>query len=179
MDDLEGRRVIVSNIPFVTTQDDIQAHMERAGQVTFIEMLLDERGVSRGRAIVEYTCYLEARHAAKVLNQSRLQGRTLLVKLQDSNFVPKVPPTMARPCKVTVMNMPPSVTWQQLKEVFRICGNVFRSEVVLDRNWHSTGFGYVLFEKSEDANAAVQMFNGCFFNGSKLEVKLENERAND
>jgi len=178
MSEFEQKRVFVANIPFTTTKTDLERHMELAGQIVFLELFVDDRGNSRGCAVVEYSCYLEAKHAVKVLNQSRLQGRTLLVKEEDNTFVPKSRMSTPRVYKVSITNMPPSVTWQQLKEVFRICGNVFRAEVILDRNWHSTGYGAVLFERIEEANAAVQMFHGSYFNGNKIEVKLEKEALN-
>lgn len=175
MSEFEQKRVFVANIPFSTTKQDLQRHMERAGQIIHVELFCDEKGNSRGCAVVEYSCYLEANQAVAVLNQSRLHSRTLLVKEEDKSYIPKPRINIPRTHRVSIENIPPSVTWQQLKEVFRICGSVYRAEVVLDRNWHSTGLGVVQFDHVEDANAAVLMFNGSSFNGNKIEVKLEKE----
>ncbi|KAI9203026.1 uncharacterized protein BJ171DRAFT_425876, partial [Polychytrium aggregatum] len=70
-----------------------------------------------------------------------------------------------------VGNLPYSVGWQDVKDLFRQAGNVVRSDIPLDYQGRSKGFGTVLMGTIEDARAAVKMYNGYEWNGRRIEVR--------
>jgi len=76
---------------------------------------------------------------------------------------------------VFVGNIPYTVTWQQLKDVFRECGNVLRADVPQDEKGRSKGFGIVLFETQDEAHRAIEMMNEAEFNGRKIFLKMDDK----
>lgn len=45
--------------------------------------------------------------------------------------------------------------WQDLKTLFRECGNVIRADVLLKSDGRSKGLGVVVFERREEALEAI------------------------
>jgi len=72
--------------------------------------------------------------------------------------------------QVFVGNLPYTCSWQDLKDKFRVCGNIIRADVLLDMSGRSKGQGTVLFETSNEAQKAIGMFDGTDFNGRVITV---------
>lgn len=70
-----------------------------------------------------------------------------------------------------VGNIPFSVGWQDLKDLFRGAGVVQRANIMQGRDGRSKGHGIVLFATSDDADKAQEMFNGYEWHGRPLEVR--------
>ncbi|KAI5970714.1 GBP2 [Candida margitis] len=87
-----------------------------------------------------------------------------------SDYRPPLPPTTPG-TEVFVGNLPFSITWQALKDIMRKAGQVARADVRLDEWGRSRGFGTVVFETPEAANAAVEMFQGYEIEGRKLDTR--------
>ncbi|KAG0358342.1 hypothetical protein BG005_002465 [Podila minutissima] len=68
-------------------------------------------------------------------------------------------------------NLPFSVGWQELKDLFRGAGTVQRAHIMQNREGRSKGHGLVLFESIDDATKAQEMFNGHLWHGRALEVR--------
>lgn len=75
--------------------------------------------------------------------------------------------------QIVVQNLPWTVTWKELKDSFRQCGNVVRADVMLDDQGRSKGFGTVCFDDPQEAGAAIQMFNEQDFGGRVITVRLD------
>ena len=62
--------------------------------------------------------------------------------------------------KLYVGNLPYTVTSDQLRQQFSQAGTVVDCTVITDRQTgRSKGFGFVEFEKEEDAKKAIETFN--------------------
>lgn len=73
--------------------------------------------------------------------------------------------------KLYVGNLEYTVTGDQLREHFAQAGTVVDAVVITHKDTgRSRGFGFVEFEKEEDAKKAVDMFNDKDFQGRKLVV---------
>ena len=73
--------------------------------------------------------------------------------------------------KLYVGNLPYTVTADSLRTHFTQAGTVIDAVVISDkRTGRSKGFGFVEYEKDEEANAAIEMFNGKDFEGRALVV---------
>lgn len=73
--------------------------------------------------------------------------------------------------KLYVGNLPYTVTDDQLKQYFASAGNVISATVIIDKfSNKSKGFGFVEFETDEEAQKAIEMFNGKEFEGRELVV---------
>ncbi|WFC99661.1 hypothetical protein MYAM1_002406 [Malassezia yamatoensis] len=74
-----------------------------------------------------------------------------------------------------VRNLPYSVRWQDVKDLFRRAGTVLRADVHLTSENRSCGSGTVLFATEEDAFRAMDALNGYMWQGRVLEVSMESE----
>lgn len=82
--------------------------------------------------------------------------------------------------KLYVGNLPYTVTTDQLRDHFSQAGTVTDAVVIVDnRSGRSKGFGFVEFEKEEDAGKAVTTFNGKDFQGRSLVVNEARPKVED
>lgn len=73
--------------------------------------------------------------------------------------------------KLYVGNLDYSVTGDQLNEMFAQAGTVTDAVVISDRQTgRSKGFGFVTMGSEEEANAAIEMYNGKDFQGRAMVV---------
>jgi cold-inducible RNA-binding protein len=74
-------KIYVGNIPFQTTETDLQTHFSQAGDVVSVKILKDHQtGNSRGFAFVEMSTRREAQKAISMLNKRNFMEKELLVK---------------------------------------------------------------------------------------------------
>jgi len=73
--------------------------------------------------------------------------------------------------KLYVGNLSYEATDEQLTKFFSDAGKIVSTIVITDRNTgRSKGFGFIEFEKEEEAQRAIEMFNEKEFEGRKLIV---------
>ena len=73
--------------------------------------------------------------------------------------------------KLYVGSLPYETTDEELKEHFSSAGPIVSANIIMDKfSGRSKGFGFVEFEKDEDAQKAVEQFNGSELGGRKLVV---------
>ena len=79
--------------------------------------------------------------------------------------------------KLYVGNLPYSVRDEGLQELFSQAGSAVSANVITDReSGRSKGFGFVEMSNSEEAEKAIQMFNGYSFDGRDLRVNIARPR---
>ena len=152
--------------------------MEQAGPVKKVELFKDSFGYPSGCGIVEFSTARDASNAVAALHQSAFKGRIITVKLDDSNSAYKkklTSPVITADNQIQVTNMPPSVTWQQLRDVCKEFGPVIRGEVLLDSSRRSKGVGIVVFRELDDARCAVRSLHGAIFNDRHINAYLMGE----
>lgn len=82
--------------------------------------------------------------------------------------------------KLYVGNLPYTVTLDQLKDLFSAAGTVTDSVIIIDsQTGRSKGFGFIEFEKEEDAKKAIEMFGGKDFQGRNLVVNEARPKVED
>ncbi|KAI5298924.1 hypothetical protein KEM56_003660, partial [Ascosphaera pollenicola] len=148
--------------------------------------------------IVEYATREQAQNAVATLSNQNLMGRLVYVR-EDREAEPRFtgpPPPRgggdfggrggygggAGPAgaaaggngrQLYVSNLPYTVGWQDLKDLFRQAaqqGNIIRADIHNDISGRPKGSGIVVFESAEDARNAIQQFNGYEWNGRALDV---------
>ena len=73
--------------------------------------------------------------------------------------------------KLYVGSLPYSTTDQELKEKFSAAGSVDTATVIVDKfSGRSKGFGFVEMSTDEDAQKAIEMFNGQDMGGRNIVV---------
>ncbi|KAK2109245.1 hypothetical protein P7K49_014410 [Saguinus oedipus] len=120
-------RAFLTNIPFdVKWQSLKDLVKEKVGKVTYVELLMDAEGKSRGCAVVEFKMQESMEKAAEVLNKHSLSGRPLKVK-EDSNggHARRAMQKAGRLGSTGfVANLGYKAGWKKLKEVFSMAGVV-------------------------------------------------------
>jgi len=75
--------------------------------------------------------------------------------------------------KLYVGGIPYTSTEATLGEAFSKVGNVVSSAIIIDRmTGRSKGFGFVEMSSDEEAQKAIEMYNGQDFEGRKLTVNV-------
>ena len=73
--------------------------------------------------------------------------------------------------KLFVGGLPYSTTSDDLKNHFSGAGTVVTAQVITDKfSGRSKGFGFVEMSSDDEANKAIEMFNGTDFGGRSLAV---------
>lgn len=73
--------------------------------------------------------------------------------------------------KLYVGGLPYSTTDDALKDAFAQAGTVESATIIMDKmTGRSKGFGFVEMSSDEEAQAAIEMFNGKDFGGRNLTV---------
>ncbi len=76
----EPKKLFVGNLPFSTSEEDLQKLFEQSGAVSSVSMPLDrETGRKRGFAFVEMETQAQAEQAVKALNGMTIDGRQIAV----------------------------------------------------------------------------------------------------
>lgn len=77
--------------------------------------------------------------------------------------------------QIFVSNLPWRTSWQDLKDLFRECGDVLRADVMTLSDGRSKGVGTVLFATPEGAQRAVEMFNEYMLDGRPISVRIDRQ----
>ena len=83
------------------------------------------------------------------------------------------PATESSGTQVVVHGLPWSYTWKELKPIFEGCGTIERADVVYGRDGRSRGYGTVKFSSQEEAQAAIDQFNGTELESRTMSVKID------
>jgi RNA recognition motif-containing protein len=76
-----------------------------------------------------------------------------------------------------VGNLPFTVQWQELKDLFRAVGTVQRADVAVDNQGRSRGYGQVVMATVEEAQSAIAKLNGSEVQGRAIEVREDKYAA--
>jgi RNA recognition motif-containing protein len=75
-------KLFVGNLPFTTTEEDLQGLFSKAGEVTSVALIKDrDTGRSRGFAFIEMNTQVEAETAIRMFNDFSWNDRELKVNL--------------------------------------------------------------------------------------------------
>ena len=73
--------------------------------------------------------------------------------------------------KIIIENLPLTTDSQGLRDLVAVCGEVLDLKVIMDHvSGISRGFAFVTYASREGAQAAIDRFNGKYFNGRCLAV---------
>ncbi|HEV8601039.1 MAG TPA: RNA-binding protein [Patescibacteria group bacterium] len=73
--------------------------------------------------------------------------------------------------KLFIGGLPYATTDDQLKEHFSAAGTVASAQIIVDKfSGRSKGFGFIEMSSDEEADKAIEMFNGQDFGGRSLVV---------
>ncbi|XVF07514.1 hypothetical protein REPUB_Repub06bG0145600 [Reevesia pubescens] len=169
----EEGRIYVGNLPYSMTSSELSEIFSEAGRVANVEIVYNRAtDRSRGFAFVTMASVDEAKEAIRLFDGSQVGGRTVKVNFPE---VPKggerevMGPKIRRgyssfidsPYKIYAGNLSWDVTSEGLRDAFASQPGLLSAKVIYERDTgRSRGFGFVSFESSETAKAALNAMNG-------------------
>uniref|UniRef100_A0A8C4NCT5 Polyadenylate-binding protein n=1 Tax=Eptatretus burgeri TaxID=7764 RepID=A0A8C4NCT5_EPTBU len=148
------------------------------GNILSCKVVCDENG-SKGYGFVHFETQEAADKAIEKMNGMLLNDRKVFVgrfksrKEREAEFGAK-----AREfTNVYIKNFGEDMNDDRLKEIFERFGKTLSVKVMIDDTGKSKGFGFVSFERHEDAQKAVDDMNGDDINGRQVYVGRAQKKA--
>lgn len=150
------------------------------GQVLSCKVGVDENGNSRGFGFVHYETGEAADAAIKAVNGMLLNDKKVFVgrHVSKKERMSKVEEQRAQFTNIYVKNVDPEVSQEDFTALFAPFGPIVSCVLTVDPETNvSKGFGFVNYEKHEDARKAVDELNDKEFHGKKLFVSRAQKRS--
>lgn len=162
--------IFISNLDYNTTEDDVRDALKSIEPITLFRMIKDHKGRSKGFCYVQLSSAETVNEALK-LDRTLVKGRPMYISKCDSNkdtrcSVFKYSSTLEKN-KLFVRGFPLTTTEEELKEIFKVHGDLKEVRLVTYRNGHSKGLAYV--EYHDEATAAKALLNT---DGTKIQGRM-------
>ncbi|XP_015235987.1 PREDICTED: polyadenylate-binding protein 1 [Cyprinodon variegatus] len=141
------------------------------GNILSCKVVCDENG-SKGYGFVHFETQEPAERAIEKMNGMLLNDRKVFVGRFKSRKEREAE-LGARAKEFTnvyIKNFGDDMDDEKLRELFSKYGNALSTRVMTDESGKSRGFGFVSFERHEDAQTAVDEMNGKDLNGKPIYV---------
>lgn len=169
-------RIYIGNLPTDVRVKDIEDLFYKYGKIRYIE-LKNKRGPPF--AFIEFEDSLDAEDSIRGRDGYNFDGYKLRVELQKGSrgsmaksFVPRGgPPTKRSDYRCIVSGLPPTGSWQDVKDHMRVAGNVCYADVFRD------GTGVVEFIYYDDMKYAVKHLDDTKFRSHEGETSYINVKA--
>jgi len=154
------------------------------GNVLSCKVATDEIGRSKGYGFVHYETAEAAEHAIKAVNGMLLNDKKVYVGLHISRKErqSKLDEMKAQFTNLYIKNVDPAMTQEEFEQLFIQYGTVTSALISVDDEGKSKGFGFVNYEKHEEAQKAVDELHDSEHYGRKLFVsraQKKEERAEE
>jgi len=149
------------------------------GHVLSCKVATDEHGRSRGYGFVHYETSESADGAIKSVNGMLLNDKKVYVghHISRKERQSKLDEQKAQFTNLYVKNLDPETTQEEFEILFNKFGAVTSAAVSFDEEGKSKGFGFVNFERHEEAQDAVDALHEVEQNGRKLFVTRAQKKA--
>lgn len=170
-------RIHVTNLPFAFTNEELKELFSTVGTVAKASIVTKPNGDSKGFGFVEYDTLEASAKCVEELNNQVVKERRVGVVYSTSQG-PYVSSTLKKTFedgeespRLHVRELAWGVKRSHLEECFGQHGNVLRCRVVKNkRNGRSKGYGFLEFEKVEEARAAKEAMDGEPLEGRPIVV---------
>jgi len=126
------------------------------GDVRSSKLMVDIMGQSKGFGFISYYRYEDSASAIEHLNNTELGGKNIKI-----NYLEKGRHHTVKRNNIYVKEIPKkNFSDKELIELFNKFGKINSAIVLKDEKGESKGFGFVCFEKPEDAEKAQKEMNG-------------------
>jgi RNA recognition motif-containing protein len=177
----EGCRCYVGNLAWETDEQALIEHCQTIGHpVLRCEVARQSGGRSKGWALIDFASKEAADAGVKALHDTECRARSIIVRAErPGGAAATKPPREIRPenssgLQIVVRNLPWSTTSDDLRQVFQQVGTVVDAKSTChDDTGRSKGWGTVLFETQEQAQAAIAGFNGVELEGRPMQIKID------
>lgn len=166
--------IVVKKLPKSVDTFALKELFSKFGRLTAIGLACDEKGESRGYARISFEREESAVDAVKEMDGMEMDGQAIQVERYQSHHRDEL---LKQFTNLYVKNLDPSTTDEKLREFFAAYGAVSSAKVRnLGDAVQDVGFGYVAYERHEDAAAAVEQLNGKECEISKAGTTLDVSR---
>jgi polyadenylate-binding protein len=184
----EGSRrftnVYVKNFDDELSQEKLEALFGQHGKIASVAVMTDSEGKSKGFGFVAFENPEDAEKAVEALNDYEVNGKRLTVcraqkkgerqaelkrryEMQKAERMQRY-----QGVNLYVKNLDDNVDDEMLRQNFESYGKITSAKVMCDENGRSKGFGFVCFEKPDDATKAVVDMNNKMLSSKPLYVAL-------
>lgn len=178
--------VFVKNFSDKLDDSKLRAMFEKYGPISSCTIMKDGEGKSRGFGFVSFDNSEDAERAVNELNGSDVPDSELKLTACRAQKKAEREAELSRVYEqlkaermqryqgvnLYVKNLDDSVDSDELRRNFEQHGVIASAKVMLDDAGRSKGFGFVCFEKPDDATKAVVEMNNRMLNGKPLYVAL-------
>lgn len=175
MSDNQQKNLIVNYLPQTLSDEDFRQLFATVGPVKSSKIVRHKAtGYSYGFGFVEYVDASDADAAIDSLNGYQIHNKKLKV-------------AFARPrgdhikhANLYIRGVPKSISQQDLEEKFSECGTIIQCTVLRDESTNvNKGVAFVLYDLKEQADAAIEKFNGETLPGGSepLSVKFAEDNS--
>ncbi|KAG5644585.1 hypothetical protein DXG03_008159 [Asterophora parasitica] len=149
------------------------------GNVLSCKVATDEQGRSKGYGFVHYETAEAAEHAIKAVNGMLLNDKKVFVGLHISRKErqSKLDEIKAQFTNLYVKNIDAQMTQEEFEKLFIQFGTVTSALISVDDEGKSKGFGFVNYDKHEEAQKAVDELHDSEHYGKKLFVSRAQKKA--
>lgn len=183
---LKFTNVFVKNFGEHLDQEKLSAMFSAFGKITSAVVMTDAEGKPKGFGFVAFADPDAAEKAVETLNESTLENTDLKLVVCRAQKKSERTAELKRKYEALkqervqryqgvnlyVKNIEEEVTDDGLRERFAAFGTITSAKVMVDENGRSKGFGFVCFEKPEEATAAVTEMNSKMIGSKPLYVAL-------
>ncbi|KAF9507854.1 hypothetical protein BS47DRAFT_1384953 [Hydnum rufescens UP504] len=149
------------------------------GNVLSCKVATDEAGNSRGYGFVHYETAEAAETAIKAVNGMLLNDKKVFVghHISRKERQSKIDEMKAQFTNLYVKNIELEVSQDEFTELMQKYGPITSAVLSLDEDGKSKGFGFVNYEKHEDAQKAVDELHESEFHGKNLYVSRAQKKT--
>ncbi|GMR30672.1 hypothetical protein PMAYCL1PPCAC_00867, partial [Pristionchus mayeri] len=178
--------VFIKNLEEDVDKEKLEKMFSEFGKVTSCAIMNDSDGKAKGFGFVAFEEPEQAEKAVNEMHEKQLDGsekKLFVCRAQTKSerqaelkrkYEAQKAERMQRyqGLNLYVKNLDDNVEEPKLREVFEKYGTITSCEVMCDENGRSKGFGFVSFEKPEEATKAVTEMNGNMSFSKPLYVAL-------
>lgn len=159
---VDSTRILVTGLSTGLSESYILQEFKRFGDIRYIRLRKNPLNAS---ASISFASPESAYAARGQINGKVLFGSRVNVCIAD--FFP----IKESNTNIFVKNIPPSVDAGHLEEIFKCFGKIVNSKISYDEKNQSRGYGFIMFEKREEADFAVSKGNNAQILNSILTVQ--------
>jgi len=148
--------LVVRNILYDTTEEELRAHFEEFGELTFVQLRKNPDGGSRGYAFIRYKNYEDQKTCVR--GKHEIGDRKLEVKIpRPDGAEARHTGTVLPSRQIHLGNVTADITAEDLKEHFGQFGPI--DNVIIPKpgpNGEFPMYAFVTFEDEDDAEALIE-----------------------
>lgn len=182
--------VYVKNLDKSVTSQELITMFSEFGTIQHAQVMEDDQGKSKGFGFVNFESHEAAKNAVDAINNKEIKGKkvfcgraqrkaerlSLLKDLIEKKKIEKQT-KYATGANLYVKNLDDSIDDEKLKELFGKFGPISNTRIMRDEKDNaSRGFGFVCYEKPEDAQKAINEMNGRIVGSKPLYVAVAQKK---